>query len=59
MLYLFEDLVLDTDKRELRRGSDVVSIAPQVFDVLDYLIRNREGAVPKVVGIWRVDPRRR
>ena len=55
MLYLFEDFVLDTDKRELRRGADVVSVAPQVFDVLDYLIRSRERVVSKddlVTAIW-------
>jgi adenylate cyclase len=55
LLYLFEDFVLDTDKRELRRGADVVSVAPQVFDVLDYLIRNRERVVSKddlVTSIW-------
>ena len=55
MLYLFEDFVLDTDKRELRRGADVVTVAPQVFDVLDYLIRNRERVVSKddlVTAIW-------
>ena len=33
--YLFEDCVLDIDKRELRRGDDAVSITPQVFDLLD------------------------
>ena len=55
MLYLFEDFVLDTDKRELRRGADVVSVAPQVFDLLDYLIRNRGRVVSKddlVTAIW-------
>jgi len=55
LLYAFEDFVLDTDKRELRRGADVVSVAPQVFDVLDYLIRNRERVVSKddlVTAIW-------
>jgi len=55
LLYVFEDFVLDTDKRELRRGADVVSVAPQVFDVLDYLIRNRERVVSKddlVTAIW-------
>src|SRR5262245_8977639 len=55
MLYVFEDFVLDTDKRELRRGADVVAVAPQVFDVLDYLIRNRERVVSKddlVTAIW-------
>src|SRR6188768_3951913 len=45
--YLFEGFALDTDRRELRRGADVVSVAPQVFDLLDYLIRNRERVVSK------------
>ena len=55
MLYLFEDFVLDTAKRELRRGADLVCVAPQVFDVLDYLIRSRERVVSKddlVTAIW-------
>jgi TolB-like protein len=45
--YLFEDYAFDTDRRELHRGADVVSVAPQVFDLLDYLIRNRERVVTK------------
>jgi adenylate cyclase len=55
LLYLFEDFVLDTGKRELRRGADAVSVAPQAFDVLDYLVRNRERVVSKddlVTAIW-------
>ena len=47
MRYFFEEYVLDTDRRELHRGADVVSIAPQVFDLLDYLIRHRERVVSK------------
>ena len=45
--YLFEEYAFDTDRRELHRGADVVSVAPQVFDLLDYLIRNRERVVSK------------
>ena len=45
MRYLFEEYAFDTDRRELHRGADVVSVAPQVFDLLDYLIRNREPVV--------------
>jgi len=45
--YLFENHTLDLDRRELRRGSEVVPITPQVFDLLDYLIRNRERVVTK------------
>ena len=40
--YLFENCVLDTDRRELRRGVEAVAVPPQVFDLLEYLIRNRE-----------------
>ncbi|WP_349643900.1 winged helix-turn-helix domain-containing protein [Bradyrhizobium sp. LTSP885] len=55
MRFLFEDYVLDTDLRELQRGAAVVSIAPQVFDLLDYLIRNRGRVVSKddlINAIW-------
>ena len=55
MRYLFEDYAFDTDRRELHRGADLVSIAPQVFDLLDYLIRNRERVVSKddlISAIW-------
>ena len=47
MLYLFEDYVFDTDQRELRRGARLISLQPQVFDLLEYLIRNRERVVTK------------
>jgi TolB-like protein/Flp pilus assembly protein TadD len=53
--YLFEDYAFDTDRRELHRGADVVSLAPQVFDLLDYLIRNRERVVSKddlINAVW-------
>jgi TolB-like protein len=53
--YLFEEYAFDTDRRELHRGADVVTIAPRVFDLLDYLIRNRERVVSKddlINAIW-------
>jgi TolB-like protein/Flp pilus assembly protein TadD len=53
--YLFEEYAFDTDRRELHRGSDVVPVAPQVFDLLYYLIRNRERVVTKddlINAIW-------
>ena len=56
MRYLFEEYVFDTELRELHRGSDVVSVAPQVFDLLDYLIRNRERVVSKddlINAVWK------
>ena len=55
MRYLFEEYAFDTDRRELHRGTDVVSVTPQVFDLLDYLIRNRERVVSKdavIDAIW-------
>jgi TolB-like protein len=54
--YFFEDYALDTDRRELHRGPDVVATTPQVFDLLDYLIRNRERVVSKddlVNAVWQ------
>ncbi|MBR0731921.1 winged helix-turn-helix domain-containing protein [Bradyrhizobium japonicum] len=47
MRYLFEDFVLDTDQRELRCGAELIATAPQTFDLLLYLIRNRERVVSK------------
>ncbi|WP_426611406.1 winged helix-turn-helix domain-containing tetratricopeptide repeat protein [Bradyrhizobium sp. McL0616] len=55
MRCLFEEYVFDTDRRELHRGADVVSVAPQVFNLLDYLIRNRERVVSKddlINAVW-------
>jgi DNA-binding winged helix-turn-helix (wHTH) protein len=45
--YLFEDYALNTDLRELRRGSDVVRVTAQAFDLLAYLIRSRDRVVSK------------
>jgi TolB-like protein/tetratricopeptide (TPR) repeat protein len=53
--FIFEDYALDTDLRELQRGAAVVSVTPQVFDLLDYLIRNRGRVVSKddlINAIW-------
>ena len=55
MRFLFEDYALDTDLRELQRGAAVVSVTPQVFDLLDYMIRNRGRVVSKddlINAIW-------
>ncbi len=55
LLYLFEDCALDTDRRELRRGVRLVPVEPQVFDLLQYLIWNRERVVSKddlIASIW-------
>ncbi|WP_246709633.1 winged helix-turn-helix domain-containing protein [Bradyrhizobium sp. 6(2017)] len=55
MRYLFEEYAFDTDRRELHRDADLVPVTPQVFDLLDYLIRNRERVVSKdelINAIW-------
>jgi TolB-like protein len=53
--YLFEDYALDTDRRELRRGTDLVPLEPKVFDLLAYVVGNRERVVSKddlIASIW-------
>jgi adenylate cyclase len=53
--YCFEEFAFDIDRRELHRGAEVVSITPQVFDLLEYLIRNRERVVSKdelINAVW-------
>ena len=55
MVYSFENYSLDVDRQELRRGSDLVTIEPQVLDLLLYLIRNRERVATKddlIAHVW-------
>jgi DNA-binding winged helix-turn-helix (wHTH) protein/tetratricopeptide (TPR) repeat protein len=55
LLYHFDSFVLDTDRRELRCGPTAVGIEPQVFDLLEYLIRHRERVVSRgelIESIW-------
>lgn len=55
MLLVFEDCVLDLDRRELVRASQVVPTAPQVFDLLAYLAKCHERVVSRdelVEAIW-------
>lgn len=47
MRFGFKDCVLDLERRELTRGSETVSIGPRVFDLLAYLVQNRERVVSK------------
>jgi TolB-like protein len=53
--YLFEDYALDADRRELVRGTEPIAVEPQVFDLLHYLIRNRDRVVSKddlLAAVW-------
>src|ERR1700694_4816551 len=55
MQFFFSDQMLDTTRRELCRGSDRVAIEPQVFDLLVYLLENRERVVSKddlIEAVW-------
>ena len=54
-MYLFEDYALDTDRRELRRGAAQLSMEPQVFDLLVFLVRNSDRVVSKddlLAAVW-------
>ena len=47
MQYVFGDCALDPDRRELIRSSSTIAIGPKVFDLLVFLVRNRERVVSK------------
>lgn len=47
MQFLFDDYVLDPERRELTRGPEAVAVGPQVFDLLLYLVQNCEHVVSK------------
>jgi TolB-like protein len=55
LLYAFETFLLDTGTRELRRDRELLSVEPKVFDLLSYLIANRERVVSKddlIANVW-------
>ena len=55
MQFRFENHVLDADRRELRRGAELVAVEPQVFDLLLYLVQNRDRVVSKddlIASVW-------
>ena len=47
MQFAFADHTLDTARRELLCASAPVAVEPQVFDLLEYLLRNRDRVVSK------------
>ena len=47
MLVSFDNFVLDTDRRELRNAAGPIAVEPQVFDLLVYLIENRDRVVSR------------
>ena len=53
--YLFDVFSLDTDRRELRCRDEPVAIEPRAFDLLVYLIANRERVLSKddlMADVW-------
>jgi TolB-like protein len=55
VLFLFENYAIDADRRELRRGAELVAIEPKVFDLLAYLIRHRDRVVSRddlIASVW-------
>src|SRR5262245_34218292 len=55
MIYTFQDYSLDVERRELRRREDLVAVEPQVLDLLQYLISNRDHVVSKdelIAAVW-------
>lgn len=55
VLYLFDDFALDEERRELRTNGTIVRIEPQVFDLLVFLIENRDRVVSKddlIASVW-------
>src|SRR4051794_8472668 len=53
--FTFVDYLLDVERRELRRAGEPISLEPQVFDLLVYLIGNRERVVGKdelIDSVW-------
>jgi pimeloyl-ACP methyl ester carboxylesterase/DNA-binding winged helix-turn-helix (wHTH) protein len=53
--FLFSNHKLDIERRELRRGAVLIALEPQVFDLLVYLVQNRDRVVSKddvIAAIW-------
>src|SRR5258705_7202918 len=55
MQFHFGNHVLEVDRRELRRCSEPIAVEPQVFDLLVYLVQNRDRVVSKddlIASVW-------
>jgi TolB-like protein len=53
--FAFAEFVLDSDRRELRRNSELIALEPQVYDLLLYLVQNRDRVVTKddlIGSVW-------
>jgi TolB-like protein/Tfp pilus assembly protein PilF len=55
MQFVFAGCVLDGDKREFTRHSEPVAMEPQVFDLLLFLLQNRDRVVSRddlIASVW-------
>lgn len=55
-IYRFGEFLLDTQRCELVRNGQAVSVEPQVFSLLTYLIENRDRVVSKddlIAAVWK------
>src|SRR6266566_892906 len=55
MTLSFGDYEIDVERRELRRANTPVHVEPQVFDLLVYLVQNRDRVVSKedlIASVW-------
>src|SRR5439155_2151824 len=54
--FRFGDYALDAGRRELKQRGALVAVEPQVFDLLLYLVQNRDRVVTKdevLEAVWR------
>src|SRR5262245_29436142 len=55
MNFLFGECAIDAERRELQRSGKNVAVEPQVFDLLIYLIENRDRVVSRddiLAAVW-------
>ena len=55
LAFLFGNMALDGVRRELRSGSALLPLEPQVFDLLEFLVRNRDHVVSRddlLAAVW-------
>ena len=53
--FIFENHALDIGRRELFRGGEWIAVEPQVFDLLVYLVQNRDHVVSRedlIASVW-------
>lgn len=55
MVYVFGDFTLDSEQRELRRAGATLALQPRVFQVLAYLVAQRERLITReelITHLW-------